>query len=86
MQYNTKNFYTAQVSSARPGSKALPAKEHKTENVYHVQRKAIFVIKRSGSQLTKKHTIGQKRTFLDVAESKSGIQKSGYIYIYISHN
>ena len=37
-----------------------------------------FVIKRSWSQLTKKDTLGRKCAFLDVAEKKSGIQKSEY--------
>ena len=38
----------------------------------------MFVIKRSGSHLTKEDTLGQKGAFSDVAENKSGIQKSEY--------
>ena len=44
----------------------------------YVQRKAVFVIKRSGNQLTKEDTLGQKGAFLDVTEKKSEIQKSEY--------
>ena len=44
----------------------------------YVQRKAVFAIKKSGSQLTREDTLGQKGAFSDVAENKSGIQKSKY--------
>ena len=77
IQYSTiLKTSTAPVSSAWPSSKALQAKKHKTET--YVRRKTIFVIKRSGRQLTKEDKLDRKGAFLDVAENKSRIQKSKY--------
>ena len=79
MHYNkynySKNFYSAGILGVAK-FKALQAKKHKTENI--CPEEAVFVIKRSGSQLTKEDSLRQKCEFLDVAENKSGIQRSEY--------
>ena len=73
IQYNTiLTTSKVPVSSAWPSSKALEAKKHSTD----VQRKAIFITKRSGSQLTKEDTLGPKRAFLDIAKNKSSLQSA----------
>ena len=81
MRYNTKNFCSAGIFKACASSRHFKPKSRKRKT--YAQRKVIFVIKRSGSQLTKEDTLGQKCALLHVAENKSGILKSELLLYYL---
>ena len=66
IQYSTENLYSTGILGMAK-FKGASSQKTITQKTY-VQRKAIFVIKRSGSQLTKEDTLGQKGACLGVAE------------------
>ena len=57
VQYNTENFYSTGILGVPKFKGAL---SQNASDRKHVQMKATFVIKRSGSQLSKEDTLGQK--------------------------
>ena len=73
IQYNTKNFYISGIlcEAKFKGAFKPPSIRQKT----HVQRKATFVIKRSGSQLTKENTPSQKVRFYTLPKTSQGFRR-----------
>ena len=60
IQYSISNFYSAGIIGR---AKFKCTSSQKVQHWTHVQRKAMFVIKKSGSQLTMEDTSGQKGVF-----------------------